>query len=734
MAYSISQKNGYMLYHNEGGTDVAVARKQVLIQDGFVFRDLAGTGQLLPYEDWRLSAQVRAKDLADRLSPAEMIGLMLHSASQPVPAMPGQMEHVGTYQGKLFPESGANSWDLTDQQKNMVQQGVRHFLVSKLESVETAVRWSNGIQQAAEALPFGIPVNLSSDPRHGSSGDAEFHAAADGVSQWPEGLALAAVNSEDTARNFARTMAREFRAPGIATFLGPQIDLGSDPRWFRIRDTLGSDVERTIRLTRSFCDGLQTTPDSPDGWGTESVIAMAKHWPGGGTGEGGRDAHYPFGKYAVYPGGNFAEHLRPFLEGAFQLPGKTGSCAAIMPYYTISWQQDTKNHENVGNSYSEYLIRDLLIEKNGYQGVICTDWGIVFDQTPHVGVYVRGGKCHGVEHLSQEERILKLICNGVNQFGGLDDREKVDFAYEIGCERYGREFMDSRLYLSAYKLLLNQFRLGLFDNPYLDEAESKRIVACDAFCRDGMDAQRRSLVLLKNNNSVLPLTPGCKVYIPNRHVEPCYSFVRILTQAAEITPVIPELATGYCRPVDSAEEADAALVFITSPVGRNGYEFNMLNRAPQPNAGYYPISLQYRPYTAKLAREVSLAGGDPREQGTNRSYLGKTEISANESDLDLVMETRKRMGSKPVIVVVRMDKPCVVGEFEPAADGIVADFGVSRQAVLDGVFGKSEFCGTLPVILPANMETVETHCEDVVTDIGPYVDSLGNVYTLGFCL
>lgn len=736
-SYSTVKKKGYTLYRNPGGVEIGVAGAKVIERDGFAFRDLAGTGELLPYEDWRLSSEQRAKDLAGRLTPQEIIGLMLHTSSQPVPAMPGQMEVVGTYNGKKFPESEtANPWDLTDQQKEMVTGlGIRHILVSKLKDVETAVRWSNSLQALAEGQPYGIPVNLSSDPRHGSGGeDAEFHAAASHVSQWPEGLALAAARDPEVARNFARTMAKEYRALGIATFLGPQIDLGSDPRWFRIRDTLGSDVELNITLTRSFCDGLQTTPGSETGWGKDSVLAMAKHWPGGGTGEGGRDAHYPFGKYAVYPSGNFEEHLRPFLEGAFHLPGKTGSCAAVMPYYTVSWQQDVKNHENVGNAYSEYIIKDLLIEKYGYEGVICTDWGIIRDKTPHIGMYVMGGKCHGVETLSQEERILKLICNGVNQFGGLDQRDKVDLAYQIGCKRYGKEYIDRKLYLSAYKLLLNMFRVGLFDNPYLDEAESKATVGCWEFVEQGLDAQRRSPVLLKNKDSVLPLKKGCKVYVPERHVDAHYSFVRMMTPPADLPGVSDALLAQQFTKAQTPEEADAAIVFIDSPLGRNGYEFNMLSRNPQPDAGYYPISLQYKPYTANSARKVSLAGGDPREVGTNRSYWGKTEVTANHADLNLVLETRKRMGNKPVIVVVRMEKPCVVGEFEGAADAIVADLGVSKQVILEGLAGGFRFRGKLPVILPADMETVEAHCEDFVTDIRPYTDSTGNVYTLGFGL
>ena len=126
----------------------------------------------------------------------------------------------------------------------------------------------------------------------------------------------------------------------------------------RFADTFGEHTRMTTDMAKAYCDGFQTTPGSPDGWGSRSVNTMVKHFPGGGMGEGGRDAHYAYGKYAVYPGGNFEEHLKPFTEGAFRLTGKTGKASAVMPYYTISQGVDQENGENVGNSYNQFLIGD----------------------------------------------------------------------------------------------------------------------------------------------------------------------------------------------------------------------------------------------------------------------------------------------------------------------------------------------------------------------------------------
>lgn len=177
---------------------------------------------------------------------------------------------------------------------------------------------------------------------------------------------------------------------------------------------------------------------------------------------------------------------------------------------------------------------------------------------------------------------------------------------------------------------------------------------------------------------------------------------------------------------ETPEEADFALVCIESPLTDGGYT---------EEEGYIPVSLQYRPYRAVHAREESIGQGDFREtEDPNRSYRGKTCYPANESDLDLVLHTRKAMGEKPVIVSVRMLNPCVLSELEEAADAIIADFGVQQDALMTILSGGAEPSGLLPVQLPRDMETVEKHCEDKPLDLEPYVDSAGNAYDFGFGL
>lgn len=726
------EADGYVRIDNGDGPALGLAKDSgvpILSVDGYAFKDFLRTGELAPYEDWRLPSEQRAKDLAARLSIEDIAGLMLYSAHQLIPARgPLAAAFGGTYGGKSYEESGAKPWDLTDQQKQfIVNDKVRHVLVMKLESTEAAVRWNNNLQALAESTGFGIPANNSSDPRHGAGSTAEYMGVTgENISKWANGIGLSASFDPDSVREFGEIGSAEYRALGITTALSPQIDLATEPRWMRFADTFGEHTQMTIDMTQAYCDGFQTTEGTKDGWGKDSVNTMVKHFPGGGMGEAGRDAHYAYGKYAVYPGGNFAEHLKPFTQGAFRLPGKTGQASAVMPYYTISYGADTKNGENVGNSFSRYLIGDLLREQLGYDGVVCTDWGITHDMGKNEEEFA--GKCWGVEHLTEAQRHFKALEAGVDQFGGNNDAAPVLEAYRMYCEQYGEQAAQQRFRQSAYRLLLNIFRTGLFENPYLDLQTSLATVGCPEFAAKGYRSQLRSITLLKNKAGALPLRKGLRLYVPDRFVRSYLNFMSLPNPEQTIVPAGKRQLAEQFTLVDTPEQADAAVCFVESPISV-GYD-------PQDRAGggngYVPITLQYRPYKAVSARAHSLAGGDPLEESADRSYQGKQNTAANEADLDNVIETKKRMGDKPVIAVVTLKNPMVMAELEPYADALVVEYGVSPQAVADVLTGAFTPEGLLPIQLPADMDTVERQQEDVAFDMTCYRDSEGHTYDFGF--
>ena len=706
------QADGYKLIVQKKGPTLGYTTAPILSVQGRAFKDLNRNGELDPYENWRRPAYERAVDLASRLTIEEIAGLMLYSAHQAVP-----------------------SDQLTEAQKKFLSEDkLRAVLVTTVESPEVAARWNNNVQAFVEALGKGIPANNSSDPRNETSATAEFNAGSGGkISLWPSPLGLAATFDPDLVRLFGNIASKEYRALGIATALSPQIDLATEPRWNRFNGTFGEDPNLDTDLARAYVDGFQTTDGSRDGWGTESVNAMVKHWPSGGPEEGGRDAHFNYGKYAVYPGGNFKTHLQAFTKGAFRLRGKTGSATAVMPYYTISYGIDPEGN-NVGNNYSHYLITDLLRDRYGFEGVVCTDWGVTANNR---SIESFDGKCWGRETLSVAERHYEVLKAGVDQFGGNNDMGPVLEAYRMWVRDFGEDAARERFEQSAVRLLMNVFRTGLFENPYVDPATASAVVGNAGFMQEGYQAQLRSVVMLKNHAQALPQKSGQegkqKVFVPKRHYPAFAGRFGLFGAHPDYWdwPVDRKLVEQYYEWTDNPAEADFALVLIQEPYSGTGY--SMKDRENGGN-GYVPISLQYLPYTADFARAESLAGGDPKENFTNRSYRGKTIKTDNEDDLVLVRDARRLMGDKPVVVVISATRPFVPAEFEPYADAILVHFGVQNQAVLDLVSGKAEPKGLLPMQLPADMRTVEEQQEDVPHDMRCHVDTDGHSYDFAYGL
>lgn len=719
---------------NDGGQDLAysAASGVKLIEDDFyAFKDLNRNGSLDKYEDWRLSYDVRASDLASQLSIEEIAGLMLYSSHQSIPARAGG-RFAGTYDGKPFEVGVSDPTNLTDEQKKFLKDdNLRHVLITTVQSPEIAAQWNNKLQAFCETLGKGIPANNSSDPRNGTKARAEYDAAAGGdISMWPSSLGMAATFNPSMVQEFAEVAGEEYRALGITTALSPQVDIATEPRWGRFNGTFGESPLLSAAMAEAYVNGFQTSTgneENQEGWGTGSVNAMVKHWPGGGSGEAGRDAHYANGKYAVYPGNNFDQHLIPFIDGAFKLSGKTKMASAVMPYYTISWNQDKKDRKKVGNNYNKYIITDLLRDKYNYDGVVCTDWSVTDDH--NVMDSFLDGKSWGVEGLSIAERHYKILMTGVDQFGGNDDMGPILEAYQMGIKEIGEEKMRARMEQSATRLLKNIFKVGVFENPYLDVEATKSIVGKPEFMKAGYEAQLASVVMQKNNGQTLPIVGKKTVYVPKRFTPTSRNFLGIESPSRLDYLLNMDLVKKYYNTTDNPDEADFAIVMIENPSSGIGYSKEDIANGGN---GYLPISLQYSDYTATEARAESLAGGDPMEDFTNRTYKGKSVKTSNITDAKLVNDTKKVMRDKPVIVIVNTTNPLVMSEIEPSASSILVSFGLQDQALLDIISGKAEPQALLPMQMPADMAAVEQQAEDLPFDLRVYKDADGHAYDFAF--
>ena len=692
----VSQTKGPALgYSPESGITI-------LNIDGYAFKDLNGNGELDVYEDWRNTPEDRAADLASKMSVEQIAGLMLYSDHQAITG----------------PE-------VTEAQKDFLKNdNLRAILYTSVDNAETAARWNNSVQAYVESFGFGIPVNNSSDPRHQASSSMEYEAGGGGaISRWPSSLGMAATFDPSIMAEFAHIASLEYRALGIATALSPQVDLATEPRWTRFSGTYGECPELAADMAREYCDGFQTSPKDKSvsgAWGYESVNAMVKHWYGYGAQEAGRDSHFADGEYAVYPGGLRELQKYPFTEGAFKLNGGTGMASAVMPIYSILWGYSTE-----GGSYSEKVINEDLRQGVGFDGVVCTDWHITYDSD-----YIdnRGhGKPWGVEDLTVSERHYKILKAGVDQFGGNNDSGPIVDAYNMWVADFGEESARERFEASARRLLLNEFRVGLFENPYLVPAESAAIVGCPEFMEAGYNAQLSSVIMLKNDG-VLPAA-RLKVYTPLRHNAPVMNYYGPDSPDSWSYKIDKGLLGNYFEVVDTPEEADFAIVSIEDPSTQLGYS---AEDAENGGNGYIPLTLQYEDYTAYAAREVSIAGGNPQENFTNRSYKGKSTKTSNRDDMVIVQQTKAAMGDKPVVVIVDLGNPIVLAEIEPYADALFLSFGVQNQALLDIISGKVEPKGLLPMQMPASMEAVELQLEDVPYDLECYKDAAGNTYDFAF--
>ena len=705
----------YILVTQSGGATLGYSPTsgvQLISQDGYRFKDLNRNGVLDKYEDWRLSFNERATDLAQQLSIEEIAGLMLYSAHQAVPA----------------------DTITAQQMKFLADDNLRAVLVTKVESPEIAARWNNNVQAFVEGLNHGIPANNSSDPRHETAATAEYNYGSGGtISQWPTTLGLAATFDPEITLGFGQIAAQEYRALGIATALSPQVDIATEPRWSRFSGTFGEDPQLATDMARAYCEGFQTSaPDMviADGWGTGSVNAMVKHWYGCGAPESGRDSHYNYGKFAIFPGGKADLHRKSFVEGAFALEGGTKMASAVMPAYNILLGQDPAGN-NVGAGYSKWMITDQLRGDAGFDGVVCTDWMITGDNST-MGSF--DGKCWGTEKLTVAERHYSVLKAGVDQFGGNNVMGPILEAYKMGCEEFGEEAWTERFHQSARRLLLNSFRVGLFENPYLDPKESTAILGKPEFMEAGYNAQLKSIVMVKNHANTLPLKEKQKVYIAKRHYMPTLTFFGLQGEDHWDYPVDLKLVGKYYDVVEDPTEADFAICFIESPASGAGYDAADLKIGGN---GFMPISLQYEDYKAVDAREKSISGNnattiDGSYDYMNRSYRGKTVKTYNRDDMTIVQQTRKQMGEKPVIVCLQASKPTILTGVEENANAILVSFGTSNQPFLDMISGKAEPSGLLPCQFPANMKTVEEQNEDVPRDMIPYTDADANNYDFAF--
>ncbi|KAI6274303.1 hypothetical protein MCOR27_003898 [Pyricularia oryzae] len=492
---------------------------------------------LPPYKNSSYSVDERVKDLIKRMTIEEKAG---------------QLFHFMVSQGPLNDSTRGNSTDTM-----VAKMLLSHFNLSGdlVDAKETA-KFINEVQQLALQTRLGIPVTISSDPRHSFTENLGTGFRAGAFSEWPESLGLAAIRDPSLVRKFAEVAREEYLAVGIRAALHPQVDLATEPRWARLGNTWGENATLTSELLVEYIKGFQGEEIGP-----RSVTTVTKHFPGGGPMENGEDSHFVYGKNQTYPGNNFDYHLIPFKAAI------AAGARQMMPYY--SRPIGTK-YDPVGFSFNKQIVTGLLREELGFEGIVVSDWGLITD-----GVILgqdMPARAWGVEHLSEFERAAMVLNAGVDQFGGEQRPELIVQLVKEGT------ISEERIDVSVRRLMREKFLLGLFDNPFVDPEAAAKLVGTEEYLRLGKDAQRRAYTLLTNKDEILPLKntdAATKFYVEG--------FNATLLEARKFTVV------------KTPQEADLALLRLQAP-----YE-------PRPGgfeANYHAGSLEFS--ATEKARQAAI--------------------------------------------------------------------------------------------------------------------------------
>lgn len=614
------------------GSGQASGRSPVITIGLLQFRDLNRNGKLDIYEDPSKNPMERARDVVSQMTLEEKAGAMMHGTLK----TGGQMGAVGF---------GA-SYDLEANRK-LIQENKVNSLITRLQAPPRILAEENNkLQEIAEASRLGIPLTISTDPRHHFQYVLGASSSGTGFSQWPESLGLAAIGSSETTRQFADIARREYRATGIHMALSPQADLATEPRWSRTVGTFGEDADLVGRMVGAYIMGFQ---NGSNGLNKDSVIAVVKHWVGYGAQADGFDAHNSYGKYSVFPSGNFEYHIRPFL------PAFRANVGGVMPTYPIP--KDVVLHgqklEQVGAGFSRQLLGKELRDQYHFGGLIISDWAITNDCTgpcieglpagkPMTPAYI--GMPWGVESLSRIERYAKGINAGLDQIGGADDPKPLVDAVKAGL------ISEARLNESVLRIMLTKFQLGLFDNPYVDPGSADMTVGKAEFTSLGSQAQSRSLVLLENKAGMIPL---------RRDVKKLFLYKCDPSTARNL---------GYTV-VTRPEDADVAVVRVVAPFEtlHPGYFFGL------------------------------------------RQHEGDLSFHDGMEDYEAIKSISEKVKT---IVTVYLDRPAILTNIRDKATVLIGNFGVTDKALFDALAGRTAMEGRLPFELPSSMDEVRQQAPD----------------------
>ena len=618
---------------------------KILTINGLSFKDLNRNNKLDKYEDWRLPYEERTKDLLSQMSVEEKVGFMLISSTRlkndwsfetpknkdPITSDFNEEDLIQTtnmFSKQPLPIPMMSAAGTTTA---VTQYHLRHFILRANVSARINAEWANKLQALCESDGLGIPAIVASNPRNHITKDASIGLSVGKTvfSTWPGELGLSAMKDLKLVREFADIARQEWAAVGLRKGYMYMADLSTEPRWQRVEGTFGENSAWVAKMITEIVLGFQGNKLSPS-----SVALTTKHFPGGGATEGGQDPHFNWGRNEIFPGGMFSNNLISFKAAI-----KAGT-SSIMPYYSIP--NNTK-YEKIAYAYNKEVLQGLLRNELGFKGIINSDTGPI-EMMPW-----------GAENLSIKERYKKTLEAGVNIYSGSADPAPLLEIVKSGMVDI--KLVDN----SVFRLLMEKFQLGLFENPYVDEDAAEKIVGNAKFQAKADLAFRKSIVLLRNEAKALPLKPKTKIYFES------YFQKRGISSSNVYQTTENKYDVEF---VKTPEEADVVLMWIT-PGSKSLFD----------------------------------SDGSPL-------YLS---LSKNAVDVDYI---NKLTSKKSTVLVINYSNPWVIDEIyndknKGNIKAVLATFGTTLEAVLDVVTGKFNPTGKMPFTTPISEAAAQNQQSDV---------------------
>ncbi len=620
--------------------------------------DRPTSAQRMPYKDASQPVAARVEDLLRRMTLEEKVAQMIGIWEKKSDIQDAKGDFSSQKASRAFPNglgqitrpSDKRGVTVSNNAAGVAADAVNRTARETAEYVNAVQRW------AVEQTRLGIPMIMHEEALHGY--------VARGATSFPQAIALASSWDPSLVERVFGVAAREMRARGANLALAPVVDVARDPRWGRIEETYGEDPVLVSEMGLAAIRGFQgtTLPLQPN-----KVMVTLKHMTGHGQPENGTN---------VGPANISERTLRENFFPPFERAVKELPVQAVMASYN--------EIDGIPSHANKWLLEDVLRREWGYKGSVVSDYFAIKElNTRH--------KLYGTDMAAAGRRALDA---GVDM--ELPDAEGwATLAEMVRSGKVPEEQVDN----AVRRILTMKFQMGLFENPYANARTAEASTATPDAIALAREAAVRSMVLLKNQNDLLPLDPGKvgKMLVVGTHARdtPIGGYSDVPKHVVSVLEGMQQAAQGRFS-VDYAEgvrltrsrQWAADKVELVSPAENAPLIEEAVRKAAQADTILLVLG-----QNEQLSRE---AWAD--------QHLGDRQ------KLDLIGEqnalaSRLFATGKPVVVVLLNGGPLAATYLEANAPAIVEGWYLGQEtgnAVADVVLGRANPGGKLPVSIPRN--------------------------------